>query len=70
MARIVARDLHFAAYLKANGAQFQGLESGLFVFESQRPEKEWRVAHSNSCCRRVDLELIDLRKQLREHRNS
>lgn len=65
MHKIETKNLHFAAYLKANGAVFQGLDRGAFRFESERPEREWRVQHSNSCCRRVDLELIDLRRLLK-----
>jgi hypothetical protein len=59
------RDLHFAAYLKANGATFVRFEDRKFFFRSDRPVSEWRVEHANSCCRRIDLELIELRKFLR-----
>jgi hypothetical protein len=60
--QIITRELHFAAFLKANGAKLIKVESKAFVFESQQSEQEWRVAHSNSCCRKVDLELLDLRR--------
>lgn len=59
------RDLHFAAYLKANGAEFIAYADKAFRFRSDRPVGQWRVEHANSCCRRVDLELIELRKFLR-----
>lgn len=64
MHKIETRELHLAAYMKASGASFQGHEGGNFVFLSEKSLSEWRVAHSNSCCRRVDLELISLRKFL------
>ena len=56
------RELHLAAYMKVEGAEFMGYENRKFVFKTDKPESEWRVLHSNSCCRRVDLELIELRK--------
>ena len=59
------RDLHFAAYLKANGAEFISFEGKAFRFRSDKAVSTWRVEHANSCCRRVDLELIELRKFLR-----
>lgn len=59
------RDLHFAAFLKANGAQFVGFDERRFCFRSAEPVDRWRIRHANSCCRRVDLELIELRRFLR-----
>lgn len=56
------RELHLAAFMKVNGAEFVRYENRKFVFKTDKPESEWRVQHSNSCCRRVDLELIELRK--------
>ena len=58
--------LHLAAYVKANGATFKGCIDRAFHFESDKPLDQWRVDHSNSCCRRVDCELIELRKFLKE----
>lgn len=60
------KDLHLAAYMKYNGADFVGFKQGYFVFSSDRTENEWRVSHSKSCCRGVDGELINLRKFLRK----
>jgi len=62
--QVKIREVHLAAYMKANGALLNRVECGFFVFESDRPVSEWRVSHGNSCCRRVDRELIDLRKLL------
>lgn len=59
---IKVRALHLAAYIKANGAKLLGVESGQYIFESDRSVTEWRILHSDSCCRRVDRELLDLRK--------
>jgi len=56
------RELHLAAFMKVNGAEFVSYEKRKFVFKTDKPESEWRVQHSNSCCRRVDVELIELRK--------
>jgi hypothetical protein len=63
---IRVRDLHLAAYMKYHGAEFLGFKSELFEFSSEFTEAEWRVKHSNSCCRGVDAELINLRKFLRK----
>lgn len=60
------KELNLAAYMKYNGANFLGFRSGNFVFSSEKAEAEWRVRHSNSCCRGVDNELITLRKFLRK----
>jgi hypothetical protein len=56
------RELHLAAFMKVNGAEFVKFENRKFTFKTDKPENEWRVLHSNSCCRRVDIELIELRK--------
>jgi hypothetical protein len=64
--RVQVRDLHLAAYMKYHGAEFLGFENSLFTFSSEMSEAEWRVRHSNSCCRGVDAELINLRKFLRK----
>lgn len=66
MNRLLVKDLHLAAYMKSNGAKFLGHESKHFVFEDTKALGEWRVEHSNSCCRRVDLELISLRKLMKQ----
>lgn len=66
MNRLLVKDLHLAAYMKSNGAKFLGHESKHFVFEDTKTLGEWRVEHSNSCCRRVDLELISLRKLMKQ----
>ena len=59
------RDLHFAAYLKTNGAEFLSYANKAFRFRSDQSVGQWRVKHANSCCRRVDLELLELRKFIR-----
>ena len=65
MHEFVTRELHLAAYAKTHGAELLGVSNGAFRLRSDRSEQEWRVAHSNSCCRRVDQELIALRKFLK-----
>lgn len=59
------RDLHLAAFIKGGGAEFAGFEDRHFLFRSPTSLVDWRVAHVNSCCRRIDLELVELRKFLR-----
>jgi hypothetical protein len=59
------KDLHLAAYMKYHGAVFTEYRSGYFWFETDLSESEWRVRHSNSCCRGVDFELLSLKKFLR-----
>jgi len=65
MEKFYCKELHLAAYIKSNGAEFLGFENGSFVFNSDKSLGQWRVEHSNSCCRRVDQELINLRKFLK-----
>jgi len=60
------RDLHLAAFMRYNGADFLDFKNGNFLFSSEKSENEWRVLHSKSCCRGVDGELINLRKFLRK----
>lgn len=66
MHRFDVRQLHLAAYIKANGATFHGCVDRVFTFTSDKSLDAWRVEHANSCCRRVDIELIELRKFLIE----
>jgi hypothetical protein len=62
---VKVKDLHLAAYMKFHGATFTMFQGGFFYFESNITESEWRVRHSNSCCRGVDNELFSLKKFLR-----
>ena len=64
LSEVTVKELHLAAFIKANGAQLQKFENKKFTFLSEKTEAEWRVLHSNSCCRRVDTELINLRQFL------
>ena len=56
--QISKRELHLAAYAKANGATLLDYKSGMFVFESQMSEVE---LHSNSEALKVDRELFTLK---------
>ena len=58
---ISKRELHLAAFLKANGVEFVDYKHGNFIFESEVPETELRVKHSNSDALRVDRELFTLK---------
>jgi hypothetical protein len=62
MHTFLVSQLHLAAYIKANGGQLAGIVDSDFSFVSDRPLAEWRIEHSNSCCRRVDIEMIGLRE--------
>lgn len=66
MHKIEVHQLHLAAYMKTNGATFIGCANRMFSFTSERSLDEWRVEHANSCCRRVDMQLIELRRYLKE----
>jgi hypothetical protein len=57
-------NLHFAAFIKAHGGTFIEGGNGKFVFESEKSLGEWKVDHTNSCCRRVDRELLELKRFL------
>jgi len=59
--QISKRELHLAAYAKANGATLLDYKSGMFVFESQMSEVELRLQHSNSEALKVDRELFTLK---------
>lgn len=65
MTEFKVRQLHLAAYIKANGGELLSCVDREFTFRSVRPLHEWEVEHSNSCCRRVDLQLIELRRFLK-----
>jgi len=62
MIEISRKELHLAAYMKAHGAEFIDFSNDCFVFNSDRPETEWRVAHINSCCLKTDTELFALKR--------
>jgi|JMBY01.1.fsa_nt_gi hypothetical protein len=62
--KIPRTELHLAAYVKSHGASFIDFANGCFIFESDTTENEWRVAHSNSCCLKTDVELFTLKKFL------
>ena len=59
--RLSTKNLSLAAFMKANGAIFTGLDNDRFVFETEIQVSEWKIRHMNSCCRKVDIELIALR---------
>lgn len=58
-------ELNLAGYMKANGAELQGFDSRGFHFKSCTNETQWRVDHSNSCCFRVDNEMLALKRMSR-----
>jgi|GEM_PF-4291287 hypothetical protein len=56
------REMHFAAYIKANGGELIGYKDNMFHFLSDTPEVDWRVKHASSDALRVDQELLVLRR--------
>lgn len=55
------RELHLAAFVKASGAKLIEYTAGVFIFESDRSEVEFRILHSNSEALQVDRELFTLK---------
>ncbi len=64
MVKISVRELNLAAYIKANGGELVSLENGSFHFETSMSETDWRVRHSNSCCIKVDNEMLSLKRMI------
>jgi hypothetical protein len=62
--KIISRDMHLAAYMKANGAELVAVQNKSFIFKSELEESAWRLKHSNSCCKRVDDELLALKRMI------
>jgi hypothetical protein len=56
------REMHLAAYIKANGGTLIGYKDNFFSFESSEAEVDWRVKHAISDALRVDQELLVLRR--------
>lgn len=53
--------------MRQNGAEFKGHKStgkysGLFIFDSDRSEQDWKLEYMNSCCCKHDAEVMNLRK--------
>jgi len=64
---ISRKELHLAAFVKASGATLLDFDktTGSFIFESDTTtEKQFRINHTNSCCRKTDVELFQLKKFL------
>jgi hypothetical protein len=50
--------------MKANGAELIDVKDRTFIFTSHIGERMWRLQHSNSCCKRVDDELLTLKRMM------
>ena len=61
---ITHKELHLAAFMKANGAELLSVKDG-FLFETDETEEAWRIRHSNSCCVLVDNEMLSMKRMLR-----
>ena len=62
--KISVRELHLAAYIKSNGGELVSLENGHFHFATNMSETDWRVRHINSCCIKVDNEMLSLKRMI------
>ena len=58
------KNLHLAAFIYANGGNFAGMNGRIFIFKSEHHFEYWKDKHDDSCCRRVDIRLMELRKLL------
>lgn len=59
------KQLGLAAYVSMKGAKLLSTEGKVFVFESEKSEKEWQVEYSNSCCQAHDARVCQLRNMLK-----
>lgn len=57
------KDLGLASFMRIKGVRFIGFD-GIFVFESDKNENEWRVEWMESECYQYDKELIAMKKFL------
>lgn len=67
--RIAVRHLGLAAYVKIHGGVLTDVQGKDFIFESEKPLLEWRIAYNNSCCMKHDAAVCDLRVFLTERRS-
>lgn len=62
--KISSRDMHLASYMKVNGAELICVRDKQFIFRSEMDEQQWRIKHSSCCCKRVDDELLSLKRMI------
>lgn len=60
------REMNLAAYIKMNGGELISVDKagGMYHFATSLSESEWRVRHSNSCCIKVDSEMLSLKRMM------
>jgi hypothetical protein len=56
------RNIHLAAYMQVHGCKLVEVQGRVFLMESDRTLDSWKIEHANSCCRKVDLALLELRR--------
>ncbi len=54
--------LGLAAYIKVNGGELSRIDGNCFVFFSDKSERDWGIAYSNSNESRFNSTLIELNK--------
>ena len=65
---ISTRKLGLAAYIKLKGQVLVGFRDGRFQFDSDRSENDWEVEYLNTECYHHDVELINLRRLMKNGR--
>lgn len=60
------REMNLAAYIKTNGGELVAVDkaTGFYHFATTVSESDWRVRHSNSCCIKVDSEMLSLKRMM------
>ena len=65
MAEIEVTHLGLAAFIKMHDVTLLRVEGRVFVFESDRSVRDWRISYNNSCCMRHDSVVCELRLHLK-----
>lgn len=59
------KQLGLAAFVSMKGTRLLRTEGKVFVFESEKGEREWQVEYSNSCCQAHDARVCQLRNMVK-----
>lgn len=60
-------NIHLIAFICANGGTYKEFkrEEKTIVIESEKTLEEWRAKHMTSCCKKVDVALLEIRNIIR-----
>lgn len=64
--QVATKRLGLAAYMMMNGAEFIKHTEGRYVFQSDKPGKEWRTSYAKSKESRFNATLIELQHLRKE----